>query len=45
LVGEERKTKRTLDRADFHLSKAAADDPLFGVFAREQLGGFVGACY
>jgi hypothetical protein len=45
LLGEERKTKLTLDRADFHLSKTAADDPMFGVFAREQLGGFVGACY
>jgi hypothetical protein len=45
LLGEERKTKLVLDRADFHLSKAAADDPMFGVFAREQLGGFVGACH
>src|SRR6266511_1843905 len=44
LLGEERKTKLALDRADFHLSKAAADDPMFGVFARDQLGGFVGAC-
>jgi hypothetical protein len=44
LLGEEWKTKLTLDRADFHLSKAAPDDPMFGVFAREQLGGFVGAC-
>ena len=33
-----------LERADFHLSKARADDPMFGVFGREQLGGFVGAC-
>jgi hypothetical protein len=45
LLGEERKAKLALDRADFHLSKAAADDPMFGVFAREQLGGFVGACH
>jgi hypothetical protein len=45
LAGEERKAKLTLDRADFHLSKAAPDDPMFGVFAREQLGGFVGACH
>jgi hypothetical protein len=45
LLGEERKAKLRLDRADFHLSKVAADDPMFGVFAREQLGGFVGACH
>jgi hypothetical protein len=45
LLGEERKTKLTLDRADFHLSKVTSDDPMLGVFAREQLGGFVGACY
>jgi hypothetical protein len=45
LLGEERKTKLALDRADFQLSKVAADDPMFGVFAREQLGGFVGACH
>jgi hypothetical protein len=45
LLGEERKAKLALDRADFHLSKAAPGDPMFGVFAREQLGGFVGACH
>jgi hypothetical protein len=45
LLGEERNAKLSLDRADFHLSKAAADDPMFGVFAREQLGGFVGASH
>jgi hypothetical protein len=45
LLGEERKAKLTLDRADFHLSKAEPDDPMFGVFARDQLGGFVGACH
>jgi hypothetical protein len=45
LLGEERKAKLALDRADFHLSKVAADDPMAGVFAREQLGGFVGACH
>jgi hypothetical protein len=45
LLGEERKAKLLLDRADFHLSKVTADDPLFGVFDREQLGGFVGACH
>ena len=33
-----------LERADFHLSKVTADDPMFRVFGREQLGGFVGAC-
>jgi hypothetical protein len=45
LLGEERKAKLALDRADVHLSKAVAHDPMFGVFAREQLGGFVGACH
>jgi hypothetical protein len=45
LLGEERKAKLALDRADAHLSKAAPGDPMFGVFAREQLGGFVGACH
>jgi hypothetical protein len=45
LLGAERKAKLRLDRADLHLSKAAPDDPMFGVFAREQLGGFVGACH
>jgi len=45
LLGEERKAKLALDRADIHLSKAAPSDPMFGVFAREQLGGFVGACH
>jgi hypothetical protein len=30
LLGEERQTKLTLDRADLHLSKAAADDPCSG---------------
>jgi hypothetical protein len=45
VLGEERKAKLALDRADLHLSKVAADDPMFGVFAREQLGGFVGACH
>jgi hypothetical protein len=45
LLGEERNARLALDRADFHLAKAAADDPMFGVFAREQLGGFVGACH
>jgi hypothetical protein len=45
LLGEERNAKLALDRADLHLSKAGPDDPMFGVFAREQLGGFVGACH
>jgi hypothetical protein len=45
LLGEERKAKLRLDRADLHLSKVTPDDPMFGVFAREQLGGFVGACH
>jgi hypothetical protein len=44
LLGAERKARLLLERADFHLSKVAADDPMFGVFGREQLGGFVGAC-
>jgi hypothetical protein len=45
LLGEERNAKLALDRADVHLSKAAVDDPMSGVLAREQLGGFVGACH
>jgi hypothetical protein len=45
LLGEERKARLLLERADHHLSKVTADDPLFGVFGREQLGGFVGACH
>jgi hypothetical protein len=45
LLGEERKARLLLERADFHLSKVTADDPMFGVFGREQLGGFVGACH
>jgi tetratricopeptide (TPR) repeat protein len=45
LLGEERNAKLALDRADVHLSKAAVDDPMSGVFARGQLGGFVGACH
>src|SRR5215203_5627467 len=45
LVGEERKARLLLEHADFHLSKATAADPMFGVFSREQLGGFVGACH
>jgi hypothetical protein len=44
LLGEERKARLLLERADAHLSKVTADDPMFGVFGREQLGGFVGAC-
>jgi hypothetical protein len=43
-VGEGRKARLLLDRADFHLSKVTADDPMFAVFGRDQLGGFVGAC-
>jgi hypothetical protein len=45
LLGEERMARLMLDRADSHLSRVPADDPMFGVFVREQLGGFVGACY
>jgi tetratricopeptide (TPR) repeat protein len=45
LLGEERKARLMLDRADSYLSRVVADDPMFGVFAREQLGGFVGACH
>jgi hypothetical protein len=45
LLGEERKSRLLLERADFHLSKVTADDPMFGLFGREQLGGFVGACH
>jgi hypothetical protein len=44
LLGAERKARLLLERADAHLSKVTADDPMFAVFSREQLGGFVGAC-
>jgi hypothetical protein len=44
LVGAEGKARLLLERADFHLSKVTADDPMVGVFGRDQLGGFVGAC-
>jgi hypothetical protein len=45
LLGEERQARLLLDRADSHLSKVAGDDPLFGIFTREQIGGFVGVCH
>ncbi len=45
LLGEERQARLLLDRADFHLSKVAGDDPMFGIFTREQLGGFAGVCH
>jgi hypothetical protein len=44
LLSEERKARLLLERADFYLSKVTAEDPMFGVFGRDQLGGFVGAC-
>src|SRR5215211_6215191 len=45
LLGEERKARLLLERADLHLSKVTADDPMFGIFGREQLGGFIGTCH
>jgi hypothetical protein len=45
LLGQERSARLLLDRADLHLSTVTAGDPTFGVFGREQLGGFVGACH
>jgi hypothetical protein len=45
LLGAERKARLLLEQADYHLSKVTADDPMVGVFGREQLGGFVGACH
>jgi hypothetical protein len=45
LLDDERKARLLLDRAQLHLSKVTADDPMFGVFGSEQLGGFVGACH
>jgi hypothetical protein len=45
VLGAERKARLLLERADYHLSKVTADDPMVGVFGREQLGGFVGACH
>jgi len=44
LVGAEGKARLLLERVDFDLSKVTADDPMVGVFGRDQLGGFVGAC-
>jgi hypothetical protein len=41
-LGEERSARLALDRANAHLTRVAADDPLYGVFGREQLGGFIG---
>jgi hypothetical protein len=42
-LGEERSARLALDRANAHLTRVAADDPLYGVFGREQLGGFIGS--
>jgi hypothetical protein len=44
-LGEERRARLALDRANAHLTGVAADDPLHGVFGREQLGGFIGVCH
>jgi hypothetical protein len=44
-LGEERSARLALDRANAHLARVAADDPLYGVFGREQLGGFIGVCH
>ena len=43
-VGEERSARLALDRANAHLTRVAADDPVLGVFGQEQLGGFIGVC-
>ena len=44
-LGQERRARLALDRADAQLTRVAADDPLYGVFGREQLGGFIGVCH
>jgi hypothetical protein len=44
-LGEERRARLALDRANAQLMRVAADDPLYGVFGREQLGGFIGVCH
>ena len=44
-LGEERSVRLALDRANAQLMRVAADDPLYGVFGREQLGGFIGVCH
>jgi hypothetical protein len=44
-LGEERSARLALDRANAHLTRVPADDPLYGVFGREQLGGFIGVCH
>jgi hypothetical protein len=43
--GQERAANLALDRADVHLARVAEDDPAFGLFHREQLGGFIGTCH
>jgi hypothetical protein len=44
-LGEERRARLALDRANVHLTRVAPDDPFYGVFGREQLGGFIGVCH
>ena len=44
-LGEERRARLALDHANAHLTRVAADDPLDGVFGREQVGGFIGVCH
>jgi hypothetical protein len=45
LIGEERKTRLNPGSRRLPPVEGGTDDPMFGVFAGEQLGGFVGACY
>jgi hypothetical protein len=44
-LGHERPARVALDRASVHMAKVQPDDPIFGVFTTEELGGFRGACH
>ncbi len=45
LRGRERESRRAMEHAALHLTTATADDPLWGLFSVEQLGGFTGVNY
>jgi hypothetical protein len=45
LLREERPFKLALDRAGAHFERVTSDDPMLGVYRKEQLGGFRGVCH
>jgi len=45
LLREERPFKLALDRAGSHFERVIPDDPMLGVYRKEQLGGFRGVCH